>query len=172
MWSSKSVSSKKKKKKGMYSYKHSWNKPDLVGKCYSTTPGVHGSSLTPLSFSSAVAEVPWRRREAPRETGRLGWDGDEKPTLHAHGLTLSVLGKPGMGGFVLLSGYTSSDPLILDFYPLWDEPSLCCGQFWGLACCGFLSPPVVLSTLQQLFLPCSSKSKCSSCYLKLATLFP
>lgn len=49
-----------------------------------------------------------------RGTGRLGWDGDEKPTLH----TLSTVRKPKMGGFVLLFEYTSPDPPILDFYLL------------------------------------------------------
>lgn len=56
--------------------------------------------------------------EAPGGTGRLGWDDDEKSTLHTHALTLSIVGKPKMGGFVLFFEYTSPDLPVLDIYPL------------------------------------------------------
>lgn len=53
-------------------------------------PSVDSGSLTPPSSSSAAAEVPCWWREVLRETGRLGWDGDEEPTVHivdVHSLT-------------------------------------------------------------------------------------
>lgn len=163
----------------MYGYKHSSHKPHLVRKCYSTTAGVHGHWTAAPSPHPASPQPQQRYLDGGgKQQGRQTALGGMvmRSQLSTHIVWHSTVGKSKMGEFVLLFEYTSLDPTILDFYPPWDEPRLGYGHFWGLACCGFLSPQVVLlifsfSTLQQLFLPCSSKSKCSLHYLKLATLF-